>query len=322
MKNLSYLILILLFGCCDCLDPSDPIPPFCSPQEATITEFISEFTSSLEQDEDGNDIIVFEPTPPYSTHGFRFPDQLLVDERFDAESGVDRISVEEEFLPVGTDDGALKIAVLSGIPINEDQNADIIVSSVDLGAVPRLAELRFKGRLNFYDDNQTSESSEEFCDYIEQNGIDMQELPLFRFGEDVDDNTGNISRGNDLSNGVVSLIGEDNSILIVDIQNPNPARNVEFEGEIQTEVEVLNEIELRLALGNFGGNILNTNAYTNLQQKLADNEYLAIDIEVNIGDVFVYEAINGLRYAVNIINISERDNNAIKERVSIQYSKL
>lgn len=326
MKNkIKYLIIasfIAIYGCCDCLEPSDPIPPFCNPQEATITEFIAEFSSEIVQNNDGEREIIFTPTPPFNVQGFLFPNQLLPDERFDPESGIEGISFEEEFLPINSEDGGLKLAALSGIPINEDQNADINVVSVDLNSIPRTAQLRFKGRVDFYTDNQTSESSEEFCDFIEQNGIAMQELELIRFGEDINDSQGDISTETDYSGEAISILNENNSILIEDVQNPDPNRQVEFEGEIITETVLLNEINIRLAAGNFGGNVLNSDAYAELQQKLNDNDYVSIDIEVNIGDVFVYEALNGGLYAINVINIAERDNNAIKKRVSIQYSRL
>jgi hypothetical protein len=325
MKNKLKILIILLigiYGCCDCLDSSDPIPPFCNPQEATITQFIAEFSSRIEQNENGDDEIIYTPTPPFNVQGFLFPNELSTDERFDPESGIEGISFEEEFLPINSDDGGLKLAVLSGIPINEDQNADINVISVDLGSVPRTAQLRFKGRLNFFRDNQTSESSEIFCDFIEQNGIAMQELDLVRYGEDITDDNGNISTVTDYSGSPISVLSEENNILIEDIQNPDAARQFEFEGDILTEVELLNELNLRLATGNFGGNILNTDAYAQLQQRLNENEYESIDIEVEIGDVFVYEAMNGGLYAINVINIAERDNDPVKRRVSIQYSRL
>lgn len=312
--------MLFLAGCCDCVDPveGDPPLPFCSPREATITRFNSDFTSKIDTDQDGVEFITYLPQPEYNIHGLRMPDQLIVDDRFDAENGINKISIDEEGFPI---EGNLLFAVLSEFPLNEDLKADIIVTDVDLG-VTRSASLRFAGRLNFYEDNLISESSQDFCDYIEVNGADMQSIPLVLYGEGISDNNGNISTKSNFSGLPVSLISSSGSILIEDVDNPDPNRFASLNDELLSEVEIANNLETLLVNAGIGNNFSDTEQYRDLLARINQTEYKAIDIEVNTNDVFIYESINGKRYAINIIDIGERFTNAVKTRVSIQFTEL
>lgn len=328
MKIVLNIILFAFFlsSCCDCLDEGEPQEnkPFCSPREATVTEFDPTLIQNVYQDQNGNDSIIYFPTDAYSIHGFEFPKQknsagnLSIDNgRYSAEGGRDRVAVAQSALPNEVfGQFPVYLAVLSNLPANEDIIGDMIVSEVDLSnPLDPVAYLRFSGFVDFVDMGFLSESSQDFCDYYENNFNTCKDCKV-RYGEGINDNLGvqrSIRRN---ATNVVSLIDSRGNVLIDDINNPTNRL-------VGNNYVSLNEIQLwgsiSAALNLIGINdITSTVEFTDMISQ--SNSKKIIDIEVHIGDYLDYTAINGKNYLIQVINIDERDIAGIKKRVTFIFT--
>lgn len=322
MKTKNYLLFILfvyLFaGCCDCLEETDPPKPFCSPREATVTKFDPTLIQEVFQDQNGNDSIVYYPTDAYSIHGFQFPDSksssgnLPIDNgRYSSEVGKDRVALAQTALPDGVFGRfPVYLAVLSNLPANEDINGDFIISEVDLSnPLDPIAYVRFKGWIDFVNDNLFSESSQDFCDYYETE-FNINDYKPSRFGED---KPRAITRN--VNSNIVSLIDARGNILIEDISSPT----IRLTGGAYN----LNEIELwsqitGALLGSGINNIFNSDLINDLRE--LSEQKKVVDIEVHIGDYFYYQSTKGMGYLIQFQNIAERNINGIKRRVSFMFT--
>lgn len=324
MKNQKIIVFILLsylfISCCDCLDETEPPKPFCSPREATVTKFDPTLIQVVLQDINGNDSIVYYPTDAYSIHGFEFPQSksssgnLPIDNgRYSSEAGRDRVAIAQSALPEGVfRQFPVFLAVLSNLPANEDINGDFIVSDVDLtDPNDPIAFVRFKGWLDFVDDNLFSESSQDFCDFYE-NQFEPKDYSPERFGK----NKPRAITRNPNSN-VISLIDSRGNILIENIANPT----IRLTGGAYN----LNEIQLwgqitGALLGSGIGNIFNSELVDSLRNESERKEI--VDIQVRIGDAFYYQSIRGKGYLIQFQNIAERNINGIKRRVSFMFTDI
>lgn len=328
MKITLFYISLVLFisSCCDCLDEGEPQEnkPFCSPREATVTEFDPTLIQNVLQDQNGNDSIVYTPTDAYSIHGYEFPrskssaGNLAVDNgRYSAEAGRDRVAIAQSALPNEVfNQFPVYLAVLTNLPANDDINGDFIVSEVDLSnPVDPVANLRFWGDVDFVDMGFLSESSQDFCDYYE-NTFQANSVSAVKYGEGLRDNLGSQRSITRSSSNVVSLIDSRGNVLVEDISNPgNRLAGDNYPG--LNEAQLWAQIQNALSAAGIN-NITTTDGYNDMIAQ--SNEKKIVDIEVHIGDFFYYLARNGRKFLIQIINIDERDVAGIKKRVTFIFT--
>lgn len=328
-KNIIFLSIILtsiiINSCCECLEEGEETKPFCSPREATVTKFDPTLIQTVLQDENGNDSIVYYPTDAYNIHAFEFPisksssGSLPIDnQRYSSEAGRDRVAIAQSALPTNIfNTYPVYLAVLNDLPANSDIIGDFIISDVDLTDPNNpSAYIRFKGWLEFVQDNELSESSQDFCDFYETNfEKDNYDDDLKQYGEGVVDNSGTSRSVISNNSNIVSLIDGRGNILIEDINNPQT--RLTGGNYNMNEIQLWNAIQ-QLLTNNGINDITTTEDYNSMLDR-ADEKRI-IDVEVRIGDYFYYQSIKGKKYLIQIQNISERINNGIKHRVSFMFT--
>lgn len=307
MKKILFWIasMILLAGCCDCLDPADdPTELPCTVREATITRFDAGLIlREGDFDEDPELDTIYVPVETYNIHAFRFGSgnntgTLQNDERFSDDAGIDLISVEEYDIP----NFPYKLVIFDNAPANEDIFGDILVEDVTIND-PGLDEalIRVKGYLGFYRQDFWSESSTAFCDYIEANNEDIIDRFISQDGpEDYSEYGQEITSKVVVSNGTADYGIVDNNGRIIS----RSINNLDFEVAGLTPAQIRNRAD-------------------NIERETED----IYSIRVQVGDVFYYIAENGRHYLFAVINIDERDSEgqqdpAVKQRVSIIFSEL
>lgn len=326
---ISYLFLVLfVVSCCDCLNESEPseTKPYCSPREATVTEFDPSITQTVLTDVNGNDSIVYYPVASYSIHGYEFPNSkasagnLKIDNnRYKAETGINRIPIAKTPLPNALFNiYPLYLAVLTPLPENDAIQGDFIVADVDLITNPAdpVARIRFWGKVGFVTTDPLTESSRDFCDYYEQS-FDITSFSGTQYGEGMTDGFGNQRSFNGSITTTTALIDASGNILVEDISNPTN-RSV---GGVYIG---MNEIQLLGALSSLFGSSLN-NLFTTPEYIKMINEVNStkiVDVEVHIGDYLTYMARNGQKFLIQVLNIDERDVNAVKKRVSFIFTEV
>lgn len=191
---LAFLSQILFNSCSDCpLVESKPIV-YCSPREATVTEFNPDVTAFTIKAVDGiTDSTYYEPVKEYSIHSYQFPNDdsnsglTPNDERFNNKTV---ITVAQEAFAVNNK--VYYAAILDRIPANEDIKGDFIISNVDTLSSPMVASLRFYGYLAKTTLSFTKENSNDFCNDIIKNPsmttaqLTLLRLNKIRFGDSTD----------------------------------------------------------------------------------------------------------------------------------------
>lgn len=277
-------------------------------------------------DVNGNDSIVYYPVASYSIHGYEFPStkasagNLKIDNvRYKAEAGINRIPIAKVPLPnVLFKIYPLYLAVLTPLPENDAIQGDFIVADVDLVTNPAdpVARIRFWGNVGFVTTDPLTESSRDFCDYYEQS-FDIKSFSGTRYGEGMVDGFGNQRSFNGSITSTTALIDAAGNILVEDVNNPTNR----LVGGIYFG---MNEIQLLSALtGLFGSsfnNIFTTPEYIKMLDEV--NAAKFVDIEVHIGDYLTYMARNGQKFLIQVLNIDERDVNAVKKRVSFIFTEV
>lgn len=293
----SLALCLGLFGCCECplQEEGNPVV-VCNVREATITEFISTLDSATAII-DGAPTVVYTPVPEYSVHTFEFPadfsssGELTTDEEnFDPLEGKFEIivAIDPNSFEVGGEN--FFAAIVDDTPANSDIVGDILVSGVLLPPPPAEAEatIRVYGKLAKHDSNFTSENSATYCAFA-QGIIDRDEL------DDLRDNLreyGFNSPGLTGTQRTYDVIADFDSFVTLDSDG-------------QRVDSPLAPLSNRM----------------NLANRVNTSESI-VDIEIRIGEVYYYEARNGLRFLFVITNIAERLDNPLKKRVSIMYVQL
>ncbi len=199
MKKILLLSLVLFSpiifnSCSDCpLVESKPIV-YCSPREATVTEFNPDVTAFTIKAVDGvTDSTYYEPVKEYSIHSYQFPNDdsnsgiTPNDERFNNKTV---ITVAQEAFAYNNK--VYYAAILDRIPANEDIKGDFIVANVDTLKNPMIASLRFYGYLVKTTLSFKKENSNDFCNDIIKNPsmtsdqLAKLRLSKVRFGDSTD----------------------------------------------------------------------------------------------------------------------------------------
>lgn len=339
VKSLALLIVSGLFisSCCnDCpCDPEEANEFQCSPREVTITQFNGKLQDTATINTDPTFQVSYYPVAEYSIHSFEFPNSqsssgsLPNDERFSSNAGIDYIPIATLSTSEVDISSDFFYAVIDDKPANSLITGDILVDSIFLetGFMPS-AFLRVRGfitgiSLRVNDDNNSpdqfmSESSSEFCDYIEtaqdngqieKNALAIKATP---FGADQLDGNGDplFTEGAYNANDIV-LINQLGQIVVDENGNINeyvvPAGS-KLEQSINDILPILNASR--------------EEATALLNEIITEKNLKYVQIEVQVGDVFYYRAVNGKSFAVAIINIDERDASPLKKRLSIIFNEL
>jgi hypothetical protein len=154
---------------------------------------------------------------------------------------------------------------------------------VDVDTVALTADLRFKGLLEKISNKFLSESATNFCDFIETN---KQEI---------------LNKSKDLK-----LYGKD------------------VQGWFSNRSYAISDIDVLDSKGNLVTGLPDVPAPSqqDVTTLLALTDDKAINVKTNIGDVFVYKAINGHTYVLTVININIGILDPYKKRVSIMFNKI
>lgn len=340
---LSIISSILLFtSCCneDCPCNSDQISEFsCAPREATITQFNAKLEENPVIITNPEIEIFYEPVPEYSIHTFEFPGSpnssgnLPNDERFSSDRGIDSIAIVKVSVENYGIDGNYYYALLNDKPANFQISGDLLVDSIfiEVGEEP-YALVRFRGemtgiseRINI-DPNAPpqfmSESSRDMCDYIQSN-INSGSIEIVPLRESLSQYGQDALRGNGtpLAN-----------IINYEITPPELPAVINSLGQIvvNSDMEynrdlVLPDTKLESDLEKIKAQIDANmdDARDDFNEYLLENEMAYVNVELRIGDVFLYRAVNGRDFIVTVINIDERDQGvALKKRLSIMFNEI
>lgn len=338
--SIALLSMFFIISCCkDCPCDPDEVNDFqCSPREVTVTQFNSDLQDTVTIVTDPQYQVTYYPVPEYSIHTFQFPNSasstgnLPNDERFSANIGI-------EFIPIATlpakkidVNSDFTYAIIDSKPSNKLISGDMLVDSIYINGNDRRTYVRFRGiyagiseRVN--PDNSApiqflSESSYELCEYIESNeslnSIDINDLRerSTLYGEN-QIGSGNaplaVTEEYNLENNenpvVLNSIGQ--VIIYADgtiNSNAVPAGS-KLEQNIQEQLpELLNGMQL---------------ARETLNQILDLEEIKLVRVELQLGDVFYYRAVNGKEFIGTVINIDQRSfGTALKKRLSIMFNAI
>jgi hypothetical protein len=339
---ISILLLFIAVGCCneDCPCSNEQISEFvCAPREGTITQFNANLEPDPEIILEPAIEIFYEPVPGYSIHSFEFPfnasssGNLPNDERFSANRGISFIPVVQ--LPISDFDieGDFYYAIVSDKPANHQITGDMIVDSIYIqaGQIP-YALVRFKGRFAGVSERINpnpdappqflSESSRDMCEYMQENinagNINVIELRdrMSLYGE-----LALRGDGSDLATvGDYRLDESENPVVLNTLGQMVIDADTDYNRNIvlpDTKLEAtLDEIKVQLDI-NVG------DAREKLNEYLEEEAIRYVNIELQIGDVFFYRAVNGREFLVTVINIDERDQGvALKKRLSLMFNEI
>lgn len=172
----TLLIIVLLQSCCsDC--PVNPTNPsfLCRVREASITQFNPNLIEQRIPRPGQPDSIFYIPVPEYSIHSYAFPSDL----KSSGSLPNDNRFIENSFIPVVTipfsDGSPYLAAIIDNRPLNNNMEGDILVDSVFItgNILNNIAYIQVRGYIAKMTTPFLSESSTEFCNYIEQNSDEI-----------------------------------------------------------------------------------------------------------------------------------------------------
>lgn len=186
-------------------------------------------------------------------------------------------------LPFVADNKNYYASILDLYPTNSELVGDILV--VNVNPLLSTAQLRFYGSLNRMTTNFYSENSQEFCDYVKANIGDINTAlkNKMQYG----DGLPNAQKYN-YASAVINVIDERGNIIGA-VGSPNVP---------QPPPDVLTEL-----------------------QKLGTSKTY-VDLTVSTGEVYVYEAKNGLRFVFVVSEIRQSTIIPFRKRVSIMFYPL
>lgn len=277
--NSTFLLAIMLFinSCCDCPLKETTINIKCNVREVSITDFDP---SRVFNQADNT----YVPSRTYSIHSFLFPNDfsssgsLPNDERFRTLSTLSIIRIPF------SDGRPYFLTIFDDLPLNSDQNGDILVDSVYIDPVSFLnnyAYIRVKGFIEKLNSQFLLDDANAFCKFIEDKQVQNEIQQKFQTTK---------LYGLGLSFAEVLRKYNQNSIKVVDAQN----------NEVLNIVPGLNDIQKVLDIFNKDG----------------------IDLKVKMGDVFVYRAINMRKFVFAVVNIGTGQLDPFKKRVTIMFTQV
>lgn len=343
MKKIIYYIffatlsLMMLFAVqsCECPCDEEVVQEFvCQPRDITINEFIPDLLPV-----DLNDVIInnetnviesinYNPVDSFSIHTFKFPDDMSTsgslpnDPRFQSDQGIAYLPVAKVAVNKVGPSIPFFVAFLSNTPTNDDMVGDILVEDIDLQSNPAdpLASLKFAGSLYRISQRaMPSESSREFCEYLEDNNLSDE-------GRVMNEYRPNLSEYGE-AYGITNNFNYNEDDLVILNQNNQVVAawngaTWDFRSEIinGTQYYFLNENTRDNLINDFNA-IDREKAVEELQAMLADKS--DVTVEVGLGDIFFYRAVNGRDFIMTIINISQKQlGNAYKKRISIMFNEI
>lgn len=271
-----YAILILfLNSCCDCPLEESMITIKCFVREASITDFDpTRIFNPLDS--------TYIPTQTYSIHSFLFPNDLRSsgslpnDERFRSLTTLSIIKIPF------SDKRPYYLTILDNLPLNSDQNGDILVDSVYIDNANYLnnyAYLRIRGAIERLNQKFLNDGAQAFCDYVAQNENEIKQKSL------------------DLKLYGLGVVGSTQ----LKTYTANDIKIFNSANQQVTDVIPPSEDITKLL------NIFNKDA---------------IDLQVQMGDAFVYQSINKRKFVFAIVNISQGQLDPFKKRVTIMFTQV
>lgn len=269
------LIALLVNSCCDCPLKESSINIKCFVREASITDF--DPTRIFNPSDSA-----YIPSQTYSIHTFLFPNDLKSsgslpnDERFKTLNSLSILKIPF------SDKRPYYLILFDNLPLNSDQNGDILVDSVYIdnsNFLNNFAFLRIKGSIERLDQKFFNDGAQEFCDYVAQNEkeIVQKSFDLKQYGKGVVGST------------------QLRSFSVNDIKIFNSANQ-----EVTEVIPSSEDIDKLL-------NLLSNDG---------------IDLAVQMGDVFIYQSINKKKFAFAIVNISQGQLEPYKKRVTIMFTQI
>jgi len=282
MKKTNFILVlifsIILNSCSECpVKQSDPIF-LCETRIVTMEKFNPNFQIIQGQTVLDSD---------YNISIYRFPDNSLSSGSFPNDSRFDGKFVIPLFSIPFTIDNQLYFAnIMDTYPTNSQLSGDILVRDIDTNS--KQAFLRIYGSISLFDKGILTESSQDFCNYVEANQNNIKNsfnnyTSLNKYGE----NQPNAIKSNfsNLPIIITNNLGE----IIGSVGSPG----------VPT---VTNEIITKL--------------------QLESAKIYAIDLVVRPGDVYTYIAANGKRFVILFTEIRQSNIYPYRKRVSMMLYPL
>lgn len=275
--NLSLLPLIILLinSCCDCPLQETMVNIKCFVREASITDF--DPTRVLNPTDN-----TYVPSQTYSIHSFLFPTDLKSsgslpnDERFRTFNFLSIIKVPF------SDKRPYYLTIVDNIPLNSDQNGDILVDSVyidNTNFLNNFAFLRIKGAIERLNQKFFNDGALAFCDFVAQNETEIKQkamdLKLYGLG---------VAGSTQLRNYTA------NDIKIFNAANQEVTNIIPPSEDVTTLLNIFNKD--------------------------------GIDLRVQMGDAFIYQAVNKRKFVFAIVNISQGQLAPFKKRITIMFTQV
>lgn len=328
-------VLFLAAQSCECPCEGEDVREFvCQPRDITINKFVPDLLPVDNADVIVNDetrmveSINFNPVDSFSIHTFKFPKDasssgsLPNDPRFKSDFGIEYVPVAKVSMDKVGSDIPYYVAYLSRTPANEDIAGDILVEDVDLNTNPLdpVAFLKFRGSLyRIAQRTMPSESSREFCEYIEDNAIADEQTIIDTYRANLSKYGADYGIPDQYNYGIQDMVILNKNDQVVAYRNGNSwvFRSVNVNG---TDYYFLTEKTRNDLITKFNG-IDIVKAEEELAAELIDKENILI--EAGLGDMFFYRAVNGRDFIMTVINIAEKQiGNAYRKRVSIMFNEM
>lgn len=344
-----YLILTLvviltgmiLAGCetqCPC-DQEVFYPYACTPREASITKFSSDFSSEPQVFPDGVDPlvaerIVFFPSDDYSSHCFQFPNDIKTsgslpnNELYKPELGIGRIPIKKIKLSAYGINLPYSFAILSEMPNNADINGDILVKEVEIDkndATLSFSQIMLSGYLHKINRQFSSESSKDFCsmitdEFFDNGKLDKEKISNYRNSAENSKYGINITDKATIMNYTNEPVYLINSLgqIVVDFTSGSPIIN---KYSFINNAKAYDELLVQLNLINNRLSDARRDLFFHIEKEKKD---IYVTVKVAVGDVFFYRTKNGRDFIFAVINISERPEPLArtKKRISIIFNNI
>jgi len=282
MKKANFILIIIftiiIISCSECpVKQSDPIF-LCETRIVTMEKFNPNFKIIQSQTVLDSD---------YNISIYRFPDNSLSSGSFPNDSRFEGKFVIPLFSIPFTYDNQLYFAnVMDTYPTNSQLSGDILVRDIDTNS--KQAFLRIFGSISLFDTGLLTESSQDFCNYVEANQNNIKNsfnnyTSLNKYGEN-----------------------QPNSIKINFSNLP---------------IIITNNLgEIIGSVGSAGVPPITNDIITKLQIESA--KIYAIDLVVRPGEVYTYIAANGKRFIILFTEVRQSNIYPYRKRVSMMLYPL
>ena len=277
---------VLLGGCCECpLEKADPVE-YCQPRDINITEF----NSKLEMDIDSSDVpfdTTYVPVDDYCVHSFSFPSTSSSSGSLpNNDLKFNTVTGSQEVIIASvpfSDDRPYRAVIVDGIPSNKNMRGDLLVTEVNINTdTPDETYAKLRIAGKIAQINEYFDS-ESSREFCEMKStIDSDKLDEYRK---------NISKYGKLLAGAENHQYSDDNLRLGD-----------------KKMNLTDSISI-ISAGD-------------REKVMAEASKLSVDVMVKVGDVYYYQAVNGRTFVFAITNISERNINPSKKRVTIVFSEI